>query len=588
MTVDLLFRDALGPQPGGDVRLVFGGTGSAPPDPPTYPDPSPGLLRAAWGLPWRRGVPLAPAVAAAPWGKAQAVAAVPCAVPWGRSDRVGQHLATPWGRTAAAVASVSTPWSTTAVRSAAVRLPWAQTVRAGTGLVLPWRTALQRSGAVGLPWRAGLPFVGRVLAPWHRGQGASVRVIGSAQAGRPAVSLVQAPWQLGRQVESIGGPWTPDPLVPVPPVPCYLPDPGNDVLLLLRESLPALPLRLLFSCHRSSLVVVPIRRVYYVINDVTLQLLDGTPIPQLGLTLSLDVDSWCWRFSARLPGSAMSLLNPDSGATGVELLASINGQSWRLVAEPMGRDRTLGRSEFRLQGRGRTALLAAPYAAVATFNNLAGPLTSQQLIDQALPSGWTCDYGQVPWLVPAGAWSHRGTPLTAAMAVATAAGGYLQPHANAPVLRVLPRYPAAPWHWSTLSPDIELPGAVTRREGIEWSSKPVYNRVYVAGAAAGGKLVRVTRAGTAGDLAADTVTEALATHVDAGRQRGLAILSDTGAQAVVSLSLQVLPEAGVITPGKLVRYVDAGVVRLGLVRSVSVEAGFPAVWQTIGIETHVG
>lgn len=587
MTVDLLYSGGLGPQPGAAVQLVFGGAGEPPPPPPPV-DPRPGRLRAVGTLAWRRAASLAPASTATTWSRPAGAAAARAGVPWGDAEQLGARCAAAWSGTTAEAATSRLPWGSTAPVAAATAAAWRATAQRRQQWLSRWQASAQLLQAETLGWAGGRGSSARSAIAWRAAAAAGLRVRARAGDGQGAVVRTLAPWRGGNLVESIGGPWTPDPLVPVPPVPCYLPDPGNDVLLLLRESLPALPLRLLFSCHRSSLVVVPIRRVYYVINDVTLQLLDGTPIPQLGLTLSLDVDSWCWRFSARLPGSAMSLLNPDSGATGVELLASINGQSWRLVAEPMGRDRTLGRAEFRLQGRGRTALLAAPYAAVATFNNLAGPLTSQQLIDQALPSGWTCDYGQVPWLVPAGAWSHRGTPLTAAMAVATAAGGYLQPHANAPVLRVLPRYPAAPWHWSTLSPDIELPGAVARREGIEWASKPVYNRVYVAGAAAGGKLVRVTRAGTAGDLAADTVTEALATHVDAGRQRGLAILSDTGAQAVVSLSLQVLPETGVITPGKLVRYVDAGVVRLGLVRSVSVEAGFPAVWQTIGIETHVG
>mgnify|MGYP000662111246 CR=1 FL=1 len=47
---------------------------------------------------------------------------------------------------------------------------------------------------------------------------------------------------------------------------------------------------------------VPIRRVYFVINEVTLtRWPDGTPVPVLGLSLSLDADSWAWGFDATLP-----------------------------------------------------------------------------------------------------------------------------------------------------------------------------------------------------------------------------------------------------------------------------------------------
>jgi hypothetical protein len=49
----------------------------------------------------------------------------------------------------------------------------------------------------------------------------------------------------------------------------------------------------------------------------------------------------------------------------------------------------------------------------------------------------------------------------------------------------------------------------------------------------------------------------------------------------------VLPETGVIRPGAFVRYVDGGTTRLGLVRSVAVDAALPEVWQSIKVETFV-
>ena len=82
------------------------------------------------------------------------------------------------------------------------------------------------------------------------------------------------------------------------------------------------------------------------------------------------------------------------------------------------------------------------------------------------------------------------------------------------------------------------------------------------------------------------VVDPLITTAAAARQRGLAILADTGRQIEVGLRLPLLPEIGVIEPGAFVQYDDGGIQRLGLVRSVSLDVGLPEVWQTLGVETH--
>ena len=82
------------------------------------------------------------------------------------------------------------------------------------------------------------------------------------------------------------------------------------------------------------------------------------------------------------------------------------------------------------------------------------------------------------------------------------------------------------------------------------------------------------------------VVDPLITHAVAARQRGLAVLGDTGRQAMVTLRLPVLPETGVIEPGAFVKNRDGTLTRLGLVRSTSVQAGLPEAWQTLGVEAH--
>jgi hypothetical protein len=99
-------------------------------------------------------------------------------------------------------------------------------------------------------------------------------------------------------------------------------------------------------------------------------------------------------------------------------------------------------------------------------------------------------------------------------------------------------------------------------------------------------LGQVTRAGTAGDVLAPMVVDPLITEAAAARQRGLAILADTGRQIEVTLRLPVLAETGIIEPGAFVEYLDGSVTRLGLVRSTRVEAKLPEVWQTLGVQAY--
>ena len=279
-------------------------------------------------------------------------------------------------------------------------------------------------------------------------------------------------------------------VIPVPPptTPCYTPSTA-----LLFAAMAATDGRLLFICENHNNppptgepVVVPIRRLYFVLNNVTLHRVpDGAEVPVFNLSLSLDAASWTW------------------GVRGV----------------------------------------------------------------------------------PAGAFAQQGTWIEALAAIAGAAGGYLMPHPTAQSLRVRHRYPVAPWEWSSVTPDFVLPVDAVARESLRWLEKPAYNRVFVSGQDVG-VLGQVTRAGTAGDLLAPMVLDALITEAPAARQRGIAVLADTGRQIEVSLRLPVLAETGIIEPGAFVEYQDGSVTRLGLVRATQVQAGFPEVWQTLGVQAY--
>lgn len=455
---------------------------------------------------------------------------------------------------------------------AAAQVPWGKGAVLLTVAQAPWQRAAVLGRLMQAAWRGGRLVAVTAGAPFHSGG------LRQVQWG--------AQWRDGTRVWSEGAPWS-LPSAPPVPAPCYTPPAASQVALRFSAVLDGLT-RLVFACRRALAVVrVPIREVYMISNTVSLERLsDGASIPTLGVSLSLDVGSWAWGFSATLPADALALVEPPAPGEPCVLQATINGTPVRVAVESISRERVFGTASVRISGRGISAALADPYWPVGVFSNAGAALTAQQLLDQALPTGWDAEWGLTAWSVPAGVWSHQGTPITAALAIAAAGGGYIQPHNTLQRLRVLPLYPVAPWDWATATPDLELPSAVTQREGIEWVERARYNRVYVSGVNVG-VLGRITRAGTAGDVVAPLITDALTTHVDAARQRGLAVLADTGRQAHVTLRLPVLAETGLIVPGKLIRYTDGATTRFGISRSLSVEQGRGALWQMVKLETHV-
>ena len=427
-------------------------------------------------------------------------------------------------------------------------------------------------------------------ARWQDGTRRGRAVTGAAGTALPITAATSERHQQARRPPP--GIW--DHVIVVPPgEPCYAPSTH-----LVFSAPWVASTHLVFACdgHGGEVpppgVVVPVRRVYMIINDTSLWRVNGMlEVRGVSMSMSLDSDSWAWSFSASLPGASLALVQPDSSGDPVELEARVNGTAYRFLAESIGRERTFESSRVTVRGRSKSAWLDAPYAPVQTFSASAAR-TAQQLMADVLTQngvgiGWDIDWQLEDWLVPGGAWSTQGAYIAALGQIAAAAGGYLQPHRTEQILRAVHRYPVSPWDWLTdVTPDFELPSAVTSREGIEWADKARYDRVWIAGAA-GGVLGRVTRAGTAGELLAPMVSDPLMTHGDAVRQRGRAVLGDVGRQALVSLRLPVLEETGVIEPGKFVSYVDGEGTRLGIVRSTSVEVGSLEVWQSIGVETHV-
>ena len=390
------------------------------------------------------------------------------------------------------------------------------------------------------------------------------------------------------------------PATPITPfTPCYTPSGA-----LLFGNAWSRGISLLFTCGNATdslpppvatLYILP-ARFYMTTHSIYAQRLpDLADIPIFGATVSADSGSYCWTLSATGPLSLFEQLAPVGGLP-VQLRVTMDGIPWVFAVDSLQRSTSFGKSGVSISGRSVTALVGAPYLRAMTRDNAGNDRLAQQLaLDALQSSGVGLYWGLNDWLVPAGAWSHQGTPLDAVQAIAQAAGGYLQSHRSAPTL--LARhpysqrtgdYPGAPWGWMTGPADVELAPDAIITEGTERKDGADINAVYVSGTTAG-VLGLVKRAGTAADKLAAMVSDALITDTVAARQRGLSILGAAGAKHYVSLSLPVLTgvnQPGVFDVGQLVQ-INAATPWRGRVRSVSVDAKRPSLRQTITLERHL-
>lgn len=547
---------AYGPQGsqqlGGSALLAYG-----------MPSAAARRMVAVFGVPWAQATARATELHA-PTRQA-AITDTTASARWERGAPLqGRHRAA-WVPVGTIDSERSIPWQQFARRlQTQSQHPWVAPGTADTQARVPWgrfagRPALNALAA----WVVARPSDLRAAAPWGQ------------FAGRPALAL-RPRWPTARRADSERWiPWVRFGRLPAPGwgvvTPPGGPIPGDDGTL-----------------------VVPIRTVYIMTNEATLTRVDdGTALPVLSLSLSTDSQSWAWRVDASLPASSMDAIMPGMDGLPVLLQAAISGYPVRWLAESVTRERTFGKARIRVSGRSPSALLADPFAVAYSYAS-ASAITAQQaainaVTEAGLPLGWDIGWHITDWLLPADLWHHQGTPLSAVLRIAEAAGAYVQTDAVLQTLHVRHRYPTAPWGWDALTPAVSLPAMVALREGVEWVEKPAYNEVYVRGQSVG-VLGHVVKTGTTGGLAAATVVDDLITHADAARQRGLAILGDTGRQQRLSLSLPINDDLGLLEVGQLIDVTEGTgpttVTRRGLVRGVSASYSPPVARQNVEVEVH--
>lgn len=489
--------------------------------------------------------------------------------------------------------------------------------------VTPWKDATQVESGADLPHEVGVWISNRFEVFWQDAETVMLNFLHKSPGMTSgARQYMVVPWEQGKSfcfgntsvynnpVEVINGwqVWWQNAVVPQPGITFYPPEPPElpkcytpNPHLVFQGLQVDVDGNLVFACEYVSPIqpptqqVIPYRKVYIVMNSVKVFKKAGhIELPVLSFGLDIDMDSWAWGFTASFPRSVLPLIASVVHNQPVELEAEVNGEVFELLAESVSRNRSWQSTSISVSGRGKSAYLHEPYAPRVNFANTTDKTAQQLMIDaltyNGVSLGWGIDWGMDDWLVPNGAWSLQGTYMDAVVAIANACGAFVLPHAANNLLYIKPKYPAWPWNWEDvpLVDLIQIPSAVAETESIKWVNKPAYNGVYVSGVSVG-TLALVKKLGTAGDLLAQMVTNSLITSAAAARQLGGTILSDTGRMAEMSISLPVLPETGIIRPGKLVKYVDGASTIIGLVRgnSVSMQGG-PQLRQALELEIHYG
>lgn len=577
-------------------RFVFGGSVLANVDA--------GVHR---GVSQQTGLPFGPAQAlpvqtAAPWDQSQALPvkasqqwqpAEPLhqqtAAPWTDTERQTQSASAAWDNSPTVHAHTSALWAQAAVQRMLRAVAWDTAQDAGTRAVIRWDEATYTRHRAELPWQQAQATGRETRAPWDKRPTASVRAL-------------IAPWDVAQTLHTCrSGP------VYVRPAPVPVPPDSETVALrfcALYVAHPASAVPIVFGLNpcgwlhpTAPLYILP-ARYYMAVHSLTCHRLpDMLAVPIDGVTLTADEGSFGWTLKAEGPASLFDQLAA-TGAGPTQVRVTLDGLVFEFVLDEPVRNEAFGARSTSVSGRSKTALLSDPYArATARYND--NPATAQQLAEQALDlTGFALDWGLTDWLVPAGAWSHIGTPLQAVQAIVSAAGGHLQSHRSAATLKARHPYPdfpggvlGAPWNWDqpALVPDIEIAQDALVIVGTSRVFGADINGVYVSGTAQGVRAL-YRRYGTAGDKLAGMITDPLIVAPEVARQRGRAVVGASGLKQFVTLELAVHTGSsapGIIDPGAFIQINSTSPWR-GRVRSVSVSAPFGGkVRQQVRVERHL-
>ena len=343
------------------------------------------------------------------------------------------------------------------------------------------------------------------------------------------------------------------------------------------------------------------KECYLLMNTINVvRLPDNSPIELFDIGLELDVDSYTWKLSATVANRAtLNLLAPDSSGT-KDIKVTINGWDWVFMINRYDTERSFNTERYAITGESRTKMLGAPYAprrSKTEDDDISAKQAAQaELTNTGFTLTWdsTESWNTPDWILPGGTFSYVDeTPVQVIARVATTAGAILLPEPDNDTLVLKPRYRISPWNWleDTTPIDHAIPESMVLTMSVEWSPEPEYNAVYVSGTYTG-VAVDVKRTGSAGNKPAPDIIEDWLTEVDVNKERGRNVLSEGGAQSIVTMDIPLTVKGqppGLVTPGRLVEVMEVAEPWVALCLSTYIRAassGAGRVVQTVQLERH--
>ncbi|MDP5206626.1 hypothetical protein ORI99_06160, partial [Alishewanella sp. SMS9] len=208
----------------------------------------------------------------------------------------------------------------------------------------------------------------------------------------------------------------------------------------------------------------------------------------------------------------------------------INGYEFYGIAEEGSMSHSFGQSSWGISARSSIAELASPNVAASSYSNATAKTVAALISDELAGTDWLVDFDMTDYTVPANVFSYQNkTPMEAIAQIVAGMGGMIYPDGATNTLHIKPQWPVVPWAMTLEVPDIAIHDGVILNYSCSPASSPFYNAVFVRGEQQGVEC-KVRRTGSAGDIIAPDVVDAIITDQQAARQRGTAILADCGAK----------------------------------------------------------
>lgn len=326
---------------------------------------------------------------------------------------------------------------------------------------------------------------------------------------------------------------------------------------------------------------------------------DNAPIPVTGMSLSTDLQSWCWSFNAAIKTAAALELCKPTSADPVELIATVNDYSWRVLIDGFNERGAFGKTDYSISGRTKAVELASPMAEPGsrvfdTAMNLSQIFEQELLRIQGVNDGeWTGVWEAQDGLIPAGTFSYQDkTPIEVIVTLAQAVGAFVHHDRMQRTITVSPCYQKSPWDFTLGDEDHALHPSSVISTGMAWKPTPVKDGIYVSGTTSDGYLCKVSRNGSGGLKLLPMITDPLIVTAAIARERGRFAINQAGKKGEYSKELPILaPDSALplLETGRVVRVDDAvswyGVVT-GLSVGVSMSNNVCKARQQVSIERH--